>query len=146
MEEDADVLAKITALVKLEVQAETTRLRKRTYGDKIRCCKFCPYRKFQNAERLLEHVETYHTLERLFTAILSSQAQWSLVVALYNQSRILGIVSQPQHDSNLLETSATLLREWNPVDEETAQYLGGRNEFDVVLCLCATGPKHILKS
>ena len=57
-------------------------------------CKLCPFRKFHRRDRLLQHVKKYHCKERMFTANGRSQAQWNILLALFEQEQA-GYLGQP---------------------------------------------------
>ena len=135
-------------LVSSEVQDEVSRLKavisKRKKIETV--CKFCAFRTVRETRRLLDHIETYHVKDRLFCADSRSQGQWSLARALFNQYRLTSILNSGLDQPKILAQSATLLREWNPVDEETKDFLSKRNELDIVMCFGSSGPKYILVS
>ena len=136
--------------VEKEVQEEVQRLSElvacRPGNAKEYSCPFCPYRCFRNRKRLLDHIKTYHTKTRLYTANVRSQAQWTLLVALFNQGQALGALQSAPDQKHLLLRSAELLKKWNPIDAQSVAYMKRNNEFEVVLCLCSDGPAYKLRS
>lgn len=136
----------IADLVQKEVDVELKRLGCLKHGIVVTKCKFCPYRTFDRSSRCRDHISKHHCKNRLFAASSRNQCQWTLVTSIFNQDEMLGTLRPPVHTTNLLETSAQLLRSWNVVDETTAAFLRGQNEFDVVLCICADGPLYRLCS
>ena len=58
-------------------------------ANKFRCC-FCPFRSCGRADRLGKHIRKFHAKERLFTANGRTQAQWNLVLAMFEQEQATG--------------------------------------------------------
>ncbi|CAE7300884.1 unnamed protein product [Symbiodinium necroappetens] len=105
-------------------------------ANKFRCC-FCPFRSCGRADRLGKHIRKFHAKERLFTANGRTQAQWNLVLAMFEQEQATG---------NFLQRSAAQLQQWIAPDPLTLAYLSKHNDIDVVLLLTSQGPTYVLKA
>ena len=146
---DADVASALKRLVQAEVDGAISKLEEvvgktrqgGAYGEHS-CC-FCPFRQLPRRCRLLDHMKRYHTPDRLFTACTRSDAQWHIVVAIYNQSCALEVLPSTGVRSNMLATSAKMLRQWIQVDDESLVYMRNQNDFDVSLRLSDAGPSYV---
>ena len=80
----------VVTVVQKEVAREVQRLESST-GRRRRIrvfsCVFCPFRSFKRRGHLLTHVKKYHTKKRLFMASDRSEAQWNVVLALFEQEQ-----------------------------------------------------------
>ena len=143
--DDAGIVDFVSDLLDKEVQAELHRLSALT-GEKNKGqrpgnakgskCTFCAYRCFRDRTRLIAHIRSYHTKDRLYTANERCQSQWTLLLAIFNQRQSLAALQSPPDHKHLLSTSAELLKKWNPVDAVSIVYLRKSNQFELVLCLC----------
>ena len=82
------VVSSVVKLAEEEVQRYIAVLEGQREPPQIgHCCALCPFRKFDRRDRLLQHVQKYHCRERLFTANGRSQAQWNIVLTLFEQEQ-----------------------------------------------------------
>jgi len=64
---------------------------------------------------------------------------------MYEQDQILAVLPGESVSNCSLETSASLIRQWVAPSVRSLQFLQKHNDFDVVLLLCADGPRYVLK-
>lgn len=82
------IVSEVVRLVEEEIQRYIATLQnEREPAQEGNDCKLCPFRKFPRRDRLLLHVQKYHCKDRLFTANGRSQAQWNILLALFEQEQ-----------------------------------------------------------
>ena len=137
----------LQGLVQEEVDTELARLSKRSgrAGDDNCKCKFCAFRRFSRPARTREHIAKYHTKCRMFTANLRCAYQWDIVVALFDQQRVLGPLATCAAPAGLLEKSASLLTEWLSLGGESLRILESLNDVEMVRHLAYSGPRYTLR-
>ena len=82
------IVSEVIRLVEEEIQRYIATLQnQREPAQEGNDCKLCPCRKFPRRDRLLQHVQKYHCKDRLFTANGRSQAQWNILLALFEQEQ-----------------------------------------------------------
>lgn len=138
----------MNAALQAEAEAEQLRLqtaepqggRGKRYSDGDTKCVLCPFRQFWQRDRLLKHLDKYHTKSRCFVAGCGKNAQWNVIRAMCNQPRELTTVVQPPAKATLLRDSAASMRDRIKPDGEIAAALPKQSELDVVLLFTAEGP------
>lgn len=95
-QEDDAFEERISALAVSTVQDEVKReverltaLKRRSPGNRNYDCRFCPFRSFSRSDALLAHIQKYHTVNKLFLASHRSEAQWNVVLALFEQDQAI---------------------------------------------------------
>ena len=83
MEIHDDAVQKAIDSVKAEVAAAAPQR-----GEDARFpCPFCPFRSFTRQDRWRHHIQKYHAACRLFTANSRTEAQWNIVLAVFEQDQ-----------------------------------------------------------
>ena len=114
-------------------------------------CKFCPWRKFDRKQYLVQHVDKYHK-EPYFTAETAalkrkSFLQFRVVSSLYRQSLLSLAIRAERQKTNFLAQSAELIRGWNlGVTDEEKAVLEKSNGLPLVTVVEKAGPQLWLKS
>jgi hypothetical protein len=148
---EEQVYSKLMERLQAEVDGEKSRLSPGN-GESARSprgcqhlCKFCPFRRFQRAGQLRAHLDKFHTKERLFSANARSEAQFKIACAIYDQEQAKETVSPTLTRLPILETSASLIRQWVDPSPEVLRYLQKQNDIDLVMKLTGGGPTYVLK-
>ena len=126
--------------LKEEVDRSLRRIRAESHGvrgDPCFTCHLCPARTFPRKDRLIQHVEAWHTSKNTYVC---SGAQENVARALHNGDLIDGVLGGSAELPNLLERSAKLLRFWAArCDPSCWDVLKRQTSWDNYVVLLLTG-------